>query len=282
MHFITSAVLCASAVMAFANTAPMYGSNALINGRYLADVHEVSSRMENLTQEWCSSELTRPIVIYRVKNLSEDPSRIAEASTNVRYNTPKELDLALHSLCQVHYSTSQPASFNAGEVYVVDLDDDRKYQIDELLSGDAHITVQGKPSGVKSRSWMAGVKEMVHDINEGWAKREEDDFEASFEDIEAAFKAAESMIANEEGESYVTALADDEEKASGSVDLEATTDKKHNLFTHYQFFTPGIWLSLIVSLFLMLVVKTAVGWVTSIQVTYKSFEKQIDYEKKTE
>lgn len=285
MKLITGVAVYASAVMAYVNTAPMFSSKALLDNRYLTDAHDVSSQLENLTKDWCSQEQKLPMIIYRVKNLAKGSNDLAEAFTNVRYESPSQLDLTLHSLCQVHYSTNNPSELNAGEVYVVDLDDDSNYKVNDLLSEDAFVTVQGKPNGGKARSFMAGIKEYVDDFQQGWAKRQDEQDEAdaeAFEEIESAFRAAESLIAHEEGDSFVTALAEDKETSSGSEEQKQKTDGRSNLFTKYQFFTPGIWLCLIISLFLVYVLLTAVGWISSIQITYKSFEKQVDYEKKTE
>uniref|UniRef100_A0A0L0NUT1 Protein BIG1 n=1 Tax=Candidozyma auris TaxID=498019 RepID=A0A0L0NUT1_CANAR len=278
--------LYASTVLAFANTAPMYGINALLEGKYLNDIQEVSSRMESFTKKWCSNMEKDPLILYRVKNLAKKANDKAETSSNIRYDSPKQLDLAFDSLCQVHYSTSLPEHVKAGEVYVVDLDDEKEYSVNELFLTNAFVTVQGKPSGGKTRSLMSGIRGYVDGIQQGRTKRDSDesdlDAEAVAEEVESAFRAAESMIAHEEGDSYVTALGDDVDEPTGSKEQKTKADQKSNLFTNYQFFTPGIWLSLIISLFLIYVLYTAVNWITSIQVTYKSFEKQEDFQKKTE
>lgn len=288
MKLITTVALCASATMAFVNTGPLYGNlfdnTAFFENHYLIDAQVASSQIGSATEKLCSKSNHAPLVIYRVKNLAENLNDAARVSTNVRYDSPKQLDLALHSSCQVHYTTSQPAHIERGNIYVVDLDDDKEHSANNLLSRTGHVIVQGKPAGGKSRSFMAGIKGYVDDFH-GWAKRDGDDANEDTEayaELESAFKAAESMLAQEEGDSFVTALADDKEIASGTKENKIKADKNSNLFTKYQFFTPGIWLCLIVSLFLIYVLNTALGWITSIQVTYKSFEKQIDYEKKTE
>ncbi|PVH17914.1 uncharacterized protein CXQ87_000815 [Candidozyma duobushaemuli] len=285
MKLITSVALCASAAMAFVNTAPMYANEAFFKDHYLTDVHDVSSQVDSLTKELCSDSQHLPLIIARVKHLSKKSSDLAKVSTNVRYESSKQLDLALHSSCQVHYSTSLPKEISAGNIYVADLDDETEYTPNELLEKGVKMIVQGKPSGAKSRSFMAGIKGYMGDFQQGWAKREEEDAEedvAAYAEVESAFRAAESMIAHEEGDSFVTALADDKEISSGIKESKVNANTTSNLFTKYQFFTPGIWSCLIVSLFLVYVLNTALGWITSIQVTYKSFEKQVDYEKKTE
>lgn len=57
---------------------------------------------------------------------------------------------------------------------------------------------------------------------------------------------------------------------------------KKGLFHNYQFFTPGIFMCLIVSGFLILIFSVALKWTSSIEISYSSFEKEVDYEKKNE
>lgn len=61
-----------------------------------------------------------------------------------------------------------------------------------------------------------------------------------------------------------------------------STTRGESVFTHYQFFTPGIISSLVLSSFLIFILYVAISWMASIEVTYLAFDKQIDYEKKTE
>ncbi len=49
-----------------------------------------------------------------------------------------------------------------------------------------------------------------------------------------------------------------------------------NLFTKYQFFTPGIFMGTFVSLFLVSVLIVALSWISDLQISYKSFEKKPD------
>lgn len=80
-----------------------------------------------------------------------------------------------------------------------------------------------------------------------------------------------------EPEAAASSVAD-----SVSEALSTLAPARSNLFQTYQFFTPGVWLALIVSVFLIYVASTAVSWITSIQLSYRAFEKQIEFEKKTE
>ena len=45
-------------------------------------------------------------------------------------------------------------------------------------------------------------------------------------------------------------------------------------------FTSGIWSGIIISGFLLVILYNALSWLSSLEITYASFEKQIDFDKK--
>lgn len=92
------------------------------------------------------------------------------------------------------------------------------------------------------------------------------------QEIDADFAEANRLAAEED--QPVTILED--------VPSNSTTVKHDNLFTNYQFFTTGIWSGLIVSGFLLLILYGALTWLSDLQITYASFEKQVDFDKKNE
>ncbi|EGV60761.1 hypothetical protein PSN45_001444 [Yamadazyma tenuis] len=93
-----------------------------------------------------------------------------------------------------------------------------------------------------------------------------------YDEVAEDLKAAESMAA--ENDMPVSIFDGD----SGS----SQSKKTKGLFNNYQFFSPGIFSCLIVSFILLFVLSTALSWISSIEITYQSFEKQIDFEKKNE
>jgi hypothetical protein len=77
---------------------------------------------------------------------------------------------------------------------------------------------------------------------------------------------------------------DDLDTSSPQSFISAKKDKQiqKSLFTEYQFFTPGIWSCILISFFLLAILYNALIWVSSIEISYGAFEKQVDYEKKNE
>lgn len=101
-----------------------------------------------------------------------------------------------------------------------------------------------------------------------FTKRSEQVYDEYAEDL----KAIESIAASE-SDTELTILEDEVTKPSKT---------SGSLFTKYQFFSAGIFMCLIVSFFLVFVLVNALSWLNSIEITYQSFEKQVDLEKKNE
>lgn len=294
----------ASAV-AYTDTAPFYASQKWDNAPYIAESSQVSDAVKNATHFACERGLQA--IIYRVANLQ--PGSAHEDGVyfkHVHYRATSDLDLHILDSCLVAYvsSIAEIASQTAA-VVVVDVDDGEKHTIDEFrgVLGRPLEVVQGKPAF--HRPNLDGIKHFVEnklydhlnvdvdlsleEVAEKHRKHRENRKEHhkrdQFDDellleaqVEDDFRAAESFIA-EEGDSLVTALASD---FSLDIAPAASPLGASNLFTHYQFFTLGIFLALLVSAFLLFVLYTALSWMTSVEISYLSFEKHVDYEKKNE
>lgn len=94
---------------------------------------------------------------------------------------------------------------------------------------------------------------------------------AILEQVEQEFELAESLAAAEDQQVHIL-----------GQDAATVVRGNKSLFTTYQFFSSGIFMCLIVSLVLILIFRIALGWLTSIEITYKSFEREVDYQKKNE
>lgn len=285
MKLLAGLAALAGTSMAFSDTSPFFCSRKLGDLHYITEASNISTQMANFSKRICPDG--PQIVIYRVRNLANKAaSSEGTYVKHVHYRSPSELDFSLDPSCDIKYLSTMPQ--DEGEnVLIVDVDDEHVHYIDEFLDSSRVVIVQGKPAFQKAGSRMDSLKNYVDDkLNvdlDDYLKRDDESDLADVvaQDVEDDFRAAESMIAQEENESFVTALAEDADAISGSRETLSKT-KNDNLFSKYQFFTPGIWLALIVTFFLVFVIYTAVGWVTSIQTSYNAFEKQIDYEKKTE
>lgn len=130
-------------------------------------------------------------------------------------------------------------------------------KLDVLLDGAlTNIMVQGVPS-------FEAVGQNLYNENLGGKNKRIEDgeleaLEQAEQELEDAFKEIESMI---DDDSEVTIMSD------GSV------------FDNYGFFTPGIWMCTLISLFLVWILLMALKWVGSLQVSYKAFEKPVSSKK---
>jgi len=54
---------------------------------------------------------------------------------------------------------------------------------------------------------------------------------------------------------------------------DPTTIPDLPLFSRYQYFSPGIFMGLLVVLFIVFVIGLALSWLTSLEISYAAFEK---------
>ncbi|GEQ70608.1 hypothetical protein JCM33374_g4286 [Metschnikowia sp. JCM 33374] len=295
---LTALAACASTALAFADTAAFFSSQQLDaeNLKYITKSSDLSSAFKQFTSQFCLQSPLDKLTVYRVGHLSRKaPEAEGTFVKHVHYSSGSEIDLPVAEECSVVYMDNAPSDINeiSANIIVVDVDDAQTHTVDEFLTG-ANVVVQGKPGFQTAGSRGESIKEFIGDkLNldfEALGKRDADDFvdaavsDKILEEVETDFGIAESLIAAQESDSTVHALSDDSALAdySGSGKNATTPNTRSNLFTNYQFFTPGVWSVLIVCFFLVYVSITAVGWITSIDLSYRSFDKQIEYEKKTE
>lgn len=273
---VSTIVACAAlvpSVLGFADTSPFYSSQKLAEEfPYITRASELSLPLNSLL---CGEN---KVVIYRVANLK--PGVEENAGTYIKhvfYDLPEALDVVNSSCGLAYYQNELPTDDN-NKVVVVDIEDDASHSIGEFIKKDGSIVlVQGKPSFQKS--------EAKHEnIISGFLKKHKrddtisDDVDKIAAEVEEDFRAAEALLAQETEIAMATILATPQQEDAIPVAKKTNS----NLFTNYQFFSPGIWMSLIVSGFLLFILYNGLSWVSSLEVSYNSFDKQVDYEKKNE
>jgi hypothetical protein len=279
---VASCLGTASCVVAFADSGKVY-SNWLSPFGSIIDSSKLTSIVSNKTTTYCQSS-TNQLFVYRVagKHLVDDVSSQSSDVVygDVHYDSSSLLDLNYDEKCSVSYQDSMDNSHSNANIVVVDLDEGL-YRVSQLLSSQKTVIVQTKPN---FNSKLDDIKyylkdklkrddEMDVEVDEGVSEIEEL--------MNQEFKQAEELI-SAEGDGVVNILDDAEMGDSPIESSQFNSTGNSNLFTQYQFFTPGLWSGLIVSGFLLAILYTAIGWVSSIEITYRAFEKQVDYQKKTE
>lgn len=293
-------------VLGFTDTSPFYSLKQL-EGKfpYITESGQLLETIGSLTDDVCKND--DKLVIYRVSNLVHG-TKPSEGTyiKHVHYGSVEELDFPHGSSCdgdRVEYMTNkQPNDTKNIAIAVVDIEDDKEHTIDEFFAPAGGIViVQGKPSFHKPESKMDGLKHYIEDkvydnlkmevdLDNVLHKRakgsdeandDDDKFSQIMAEVENDFKAAESFISKEGGDMMMTIL-DSSKTAMAEADAKPPKVKNPNLFTNYSFFTPGIWMCLVISGFLISVLYITMSWMTSLEISYKAFDKQVDFEKKTE
>lgn len=269
MKILGLAACASTALASFSDSAPFFSSRKLsADSAYIARASDVAHNLGQYSVGFCPEG--EELHIYRVSNLAAAaPAKHSGTFfENVHYRTVDDLELVVDSF--FHHDGQKPQ--------ITDVEDGQ-YSVEDFLAKSSCVIVQGKPSFHRAGSGLDAVKQFLEDVNDKF-KRDSaaDEYEKDVEEDLAAVDAVVSAVAEAEKQLEDADLAESTEELSVSSLLSSNS----NLFTEYQFFTPGVWLAIIVSLFLVYVVSTAVGWITSIQTSYHSFEKLVDYEKKTE
>lgn len=276
VSILVAGITIINTVLGFADTAPFYSAQELPEQfPYITRASELSLPLNSLL---CGES---KVVIYRVSNLK--PGVEAGHGTYIKhvfYELPEDLDV-IDSTCGLAYYHNNYSSDDSNKVVVVDIEDDQAHSIDEFLTNDGTIImVQGKPSFHKAEAKHENVISGLlrkHKRNYATSGTEEEEDKIAAE-VQEDFKAAESLLAQETEIAQATILASSEEENTAP----ATKKTNSNLFTNYQFFSPGIWMGLIVSGFLLFILSNALSWVSALEISYKAFDKQVDYEKKNE
>lgn len=196
------------------------------------------------TEKWTQAVCAEDELTYFVvKNVARQKVD-GTAIAHVHYN--KDTQLGLAESCE-------------NKVNVVEVDGAQS--IEELVGDAKHWIVQEIPSFHAGSHRLGALKK--------WLSKQKrvdvaESYESIVDEVEADFRKAEQLLEAEDDT------------------VSIMSDGPNNLFTNYQFFTPGIWMTLIISSFLIFILYNALGWVSSLEISYKAFDKQVDYEKKNE
>lgn len=286
----------AGKALGFTDTASFFSSQDLDGDfDYITEASVLSQSVKELSDRVCRNK--QKLTIYRMIGLKELPVQdLGVFVKHVHYASANELDFTLGESCEhdVQYLKYGEVESADKAITIVDVEQE-SVPVEDLLSGAGHIIIQGKPSFRANK--IEGFKNYIEDqvyenlnieLEVDSSKRstneesdDEEEFEKLLEEVKNDMKDAESYITKEGNNGMVSALASPKASDGPSTDAPKV-HVQSNLFTNYQFFTTGLWSCIIVSFVLFFILYTALGWMTSIEITYLSFEKQVDYEKKTE
>ncbi|RCK54467.1 hypothetical protein Cantr_04392 [Candida viswanathii] len=268
--------------MAFSNSAPIIIDPLLMSQSVRDEIRElhkqvikfdeVQELLARTTADICGAK--DKLYIYQVDELNRDDGLKKYLEFSFR-------DVVYHDRSSVNFTISDKC-YEEGLIEYEHLEAASAADILSRHETQDKVIIQGLPT-FRTKGSLDSIKEKMYDlyndddiiINKRDDKEDGED-EAHFEEeIEHDFEEAESLAAEETD--LVSIFDNDKDFPSNG-----TLVKPDNLFTNYQFFTSGIWSGIIVSLFLVSILYGALSWLTSLEITYASFEKQVDYDKKNE
>jgi hypothetical protein len=265
------------AALAFMDAGALYCTSKmhllLLPDAYAIDLANAAAIVEAASRQACL--LDGRVVVHRIPPVSASELRRMLGTKvddgffapYVRYASAEQVDLPVLARCsaaQTKYTTHSAA---ADEVAVLVVDYDEGEFAGFMPSPNVVHIVQARP-----RLHAPAASPTRRDSANAAADAAAD----LAAEVEADFASAASYIASE-GDMPVHILG------PAAVGAAAASNATHsNLFTHYQFFTPGILLCLIVSGVLVAILYTALTWMTAVEILYKAFDKQVDFEKKNE
>lgn len=145
--------------------------------------------------------------------------------------------------------------YNVKRVELNQLDNLIDYIVTLVLSNDKFsLTIQGIPERVVDEyQFLNSVEKLLHH-----RRKREETIEKYKQEVEEIFKE------------------------SDNIDNVFTLENLGGLLERYQFFSPGLWMATIVSFFLLSILIILFQWLNSLQISYKSFDKQVSPQRKNQ
>ncbi|OWB56546.1 hypothetical protein B5S28_g2452 [[Candida] boidinii] len=149
----------------------------------------------------------------------------------------------------------------------------------------SNVIIQGLPTFEerKHKSLLKKASKWLNPNEKRESSEEEDDEEESYAQVEAELKSAFEEINEMIGDEVVT-MYNDEVPSSQvkKADSSSTATNGGSLLDNYGFFSTGIWMGTIVSLLLVFIFSVSLSWISSLNISYKSFDKPMNLQKKTQ
>ena len=296
VDILLSLFACLTLIEGFKDTSPFFISEAVnVKLPYVTPAETLAGVVNDLVEKNCARH--RKVIIYRVNNLQrEKPGTLGTFLKHVHYGSSKELELEQNFAKEIpvkYFPNEVSEGHDNMQVFIVDVEDENAHFVEEFYRKHRSelIIVQGKPSFTDPTLYHNDQEEST--IHAGKGKTEgfnnlrlrntqetRDEHLTSQDDVEQEFREVYSLLSEAE-DITVTAL-DPGEKPSSRPSPQTTERAKNSLFDKYTYFSTGVWMGLIVSGFLIWVLALALSWITNLEVSYKSFEKPVDFEKKTQ
>ncbi|CAH2446588.1 V0 sector of the vacuolar ATPase assembly protein 1 [Komagataella phaffii CBS 7435] len=248
-------------------------SELLPDGSYLTEYESLRVKVEKLTEKWCSVRSQERLAIVQVPGLSK---RLL--SQEISFNHQE-------SLINRIYRSSK--SFVSPHVYYP------TSELEQLYS--AKCLEEGRMSEVRIPKWedtSFAYESFLKDLHSNvfflqlpsQGTLTDEDYLKALRNALDHLKCSMKKVSENNISFIIQGLPSEPQNSFRSRELPTSnsTIGSGSAMDKYTFFTPGIWMTTIVSLFLAWVFSVALNWVSSLQISYKAFEKQVNPQKKTQ
>ncbi|TID31056.1 hypothetical protein CANINC_000300 [Pichia inconspicua] len=283
----------------FENTAPVLVSSNLAEGiesKYIDSISNVNTLLDEVMEEFCAKKEGTPLIYLRLFGFDEFQLSSIDFIETEKSNLKTLTNLVVYpskdsvSSIEPGKSCVNTAYFNSVEeipsnyrsqlqVAFIDIhyNDDIKENIETITANLdlENLIVQVVPTFESpSNSLLQKTSEKIREIIDSTKKREEIDYDAVEQELKDSFEEINQLL----DESPVSAW--DDETTFTKNDKSTIANPNGSLFDNYAFFSTGIWMTTIVFLFLAWLLSIALGWLSDLKISYRAFDKPIDFEKK--
>ncbi|GMM27770.1 hypothetical protein DAMA08_004860 [Martiniozyma asiatica (nom. inval.)] len=282
--------LVGAALASYQNSAPLLKSG-LTDSVYLCSANDAAAAVEKVTSKLCTSDSVVFLKIHGLndKDLTSEFLEYFDLSVmadNVVYNDDTMLPLSKH--CQTTFIDTANASNDEewieellkADSAIIDLYKNSQLNLADslqklsIVASGRQFIIQGVPTFENPDTVMGNLKYV-------FSSQKRDEMDIDFEKVENTIKESINDVNSYIERENVEATQNEyKEIPYASVSGKSTANDNGGLFDKYTFFTPGIWMATIVSLFLFFLLSTALSWLSSMKISYKAFDKPFDFEKK--
>lgn len=309
--------LAASVYASFGNTAPLLVSSSKYDKRackYIQSVTAAADSILSLTEDIClhqeDNDDLEKLLYLRIHGLDNN-------DINKEFINYFDVDSKLHMLSNhIVYKENQDNAFiispSCGDALTINTKNDESDEdwINALLASKSNVNIINfykSPNLAESLSKLSMVFSAQNFIIQGLPlfespdslldsaalklkyflgnqKRhnqeeevQEMDYESIGKELEEAFEEVNSLL---EEETVTIYKSNDDIKDQYSSSSGKPIIADGSLFDRYGFFSSGIWMGTIVSLFIFWLLSVSLSWLGSMQISYRAFDKPVNVEKK--
>ncbi|ANZ74354.1 BA75_01121T0 [Komagataella pastoris] len=275
-----TALICLVAIcQGFLNTAPLMIEidnptfDLLPDGSYLTNYESLRVKVEQLTERWCSVESQERLAIVQVPGLSKRLLN-QEVSSNHRESVINRIYRSSKSFISPHvyYPTTEPKQLYSAKCF----EESRMLEVKIQKWEDTPFAYESLLKDLPSNVFFLQLPSQGTMTDKDYLKAVRD----TLDDLKCSVK----RIYDNNISFIIQGLPSQPQNSLTARELPTSnrTIGSGSAMDKYTFFTAGIWMTTIVSLFLVWIFSIALNWVSSLQISYKAFEKQVNPQKKTQ